>query len=53
MMSHGVSRCEAKPADEQQPKNKTEQRARAECHLAIASRLLSLRFIFVEVSAHE
>lgn len=52
-MPHGVSHPEAQPAKQQQPQDKTEQRARAECHLAIASRLLRLRFIFVEVSAHE
>jgi hypothetical protein len=53
MMPQGVSRCEAQPADEQQRKDKTEQCARAECQLGIASRPLSLRFIFIEVSAHK
>jgi hypothetical protein len=52
MMSHGVSRSEAQPANQHQPKEKAEQRTRAECQLGIALRPLRLRFIFVEVSAH-
>ena len=53
MMPRSVPRCEAQPADQHQRKDKTEQRACAECQLAFAPRLLRLRFIFVEVSAHE
>ena len=53
MMPHRVSRCEAQTANHQQRENQTEHRARAECQLGIASRLLRRRFIFVEVSAHE
>jgi len=53
MMPYGVSCCEAQSANRQQRKNKTDHRAGAECQLGIASRPLRLRFIFVEVSAHE
>jgi len=53
VMPHGVSHPEAHPAKHQQPQDETEHRARAECQLGVASRPLRLRFIFVEVSAHE
>jgi hypothetical protein len=53
MMPYDVSPSEAQPANQQQPKDKTELPARAERHLALASRLLRFRFFFVEVSAHK
>jgi hypothetical protein len=52
-MPHGVSHSKTQPTDQQQRKSKTEQRARAECQLAILSRPFRLRFIFVEVSVHK
>jgi hypothetical protein len=54
MMPYGVSPSEAQPADQHQPKDETELPARAECHLALASRLLRFRFfLFVEISGHK
>jgi hypothetical protein len=52
-MPHGISHSKAQPADEQQRKSKTEQRAHAERQLGIVSRPFRLRFIFVEVSVHK
>ena len=57
-MPHGVPRCEAETADQDQCKDESEQRPGAECQLAIASSLfttglLRFWFFFVEVSAHK
>jgi hypothetical protein len=51
-MPHRVPGAKTQSAEQHQPKDKTKHRARAECQLAIASRPLTFRFIFVEVSAH-
>jgi hypothetical protein len=52
MMPHDVSRAEAETAEQNQPRNQADHRARAESHLTVASRRLGFRLFFVEVSAH-
>jgi nitrate/TMAO reductase-like tetraheme cytochrome c subunit len=52
-MPNRVTRTEAQPANQQQREANAEQRTRADCHLAIAPRLLSLRLFYVEISVHK
>jgi hypothetical protein len=51
-MPDRVSRAEAESAEQHQPRNQADHRARAERHLTIATRRLGFRLFFVEVSAH-